>query len=250
MTTIWQWLTASVQRRPLLWWVGMPLLLIAVWYVFWPAPSWSWGYRITVTLLVDGRDVSGSTVIRTRTKFMPQWLWSQSGETSCHASGGAIFIDIGEGNNVIYTLGQGKNNITSAPCALAQNTLDIRPVYSYGKDHRHILIDYLNAASSARGGAFVTEDNVWKMVTFRDVNNPDSLERVDFNNMSAVFGRDVKLKSVYLEMTADPPDFSIFQHLQWLKSIDFGHWEQRIVIRPGQDDGFTVRNFFMGAPNE
>lgn len=57
------------------------------------------------------------------------------------------------------------------------------------------------------------------MVTFRDIADPASVERVDPANLAASFGPSVTLKRITVEITSDPVTTGIKKRLGWLSKF-------------------------------
>lgn len=57
------------------------------------------------------------------------------------------------------------------------------------------------------------------LVTFRNIDDPASVERVDPDNLSASFGEGVKLKAITAEITDSPITLSIKETLPWLSTL-------------------------------
>jgi hypothetical protein len=69
-------------------------------------------------------------------------------------------------------------------------------------------------------------DNYPLLVRFADPDDPKSVQRIDPENMAASYGPGVRLRSITVERTTDPPGPNIIlQRLKWLKnhrgSLDF-----------------------------
>jgi hypothetical protein len=62
------------------------------------------------------------------------------------------------------------------------------------------------------------------MVTFADMNNPKTVENIPINDLSAVFGKDVKLKEIKVEITDEPVTWDIKKFLPWL----LNYYDQRL----------------------
>lgn len=58
------------------------------------------------------------------------------------------------------------------------------------------------------------------MVTFRDLDDPLSVERVDPTDLAATFGPGFALKQVVIEVTDDPFVEILESKLPWLRSLE------------------------------
>ncbi|HBM06154.1 MAG TPA: hypothetical protein DD369_11230, partial [Erythrobacter sp.] len=57
------------------------------------------------------------------------------------------------------------------------------------------------------------------LVTFGDLDDPASVERVDPDDLAATFGEGVRLKRITVQITDDPVTSGIEQRLGWLGNI-------------------------------
>jgi len=58
------------------------------------------------------------------------------------------------------------------------------------------------------------------LVRFRNINDPTTIEVVDPDNLAASFGKDVRLKSVTVQITSDPVTTGIEKTLPWLNNLN------------------------------
>lgn len=59
------------------------------------------------------------------------------------------------------------------------------------------------------------------MITFEDIENPASVKEVESDNLSAMFGDELKLKSISLEITDDAPTESQLENtLDWINNLE------------------------------
>ena len=70
------------------------------------------------------------------------------------------------------------------------------------------------------------------LVTFKDINDPKTVERVDPNNLAEAFGQGVRLARASIEITNEPVTTGIEKRLPWMgwsseKWIEFARdgWE-------------------------
>src|SRR6185312_5450921 len=93
---------ASLMRRFQKTSVGVVLVIvsaIAVWKLI-LFPTYTYRYRMTVNVESDGHRHSGASVIEVRLKRQLQFL-SEVPPVSAEITGEAVFVDLGEGRNVI-----------------------------------------------------------------------------------------------------------------------------------------------------
>jgi hypothetical protein len=58
------------------------------------------------------------------------------------------------------------------------------------------------------------------LVTFRDVNNPKTVELVDRQDISKTLGPDIRLVRTTIEVTKEPITTGIEKKLPWLKTLE------------------------------
>lgn len=165
-------------------------------------PSYTYRYRMTVEVQVDGKICSGSSVIQVRVTKQPQVL-NQAVEM--HAvSGEAAFVDLGEGRNVIALLASGPNaRDLNYPSYIVQVAFGMPS----GDDVRKLPM--------LRGSRSLSSDRLPAFVTFTNLSDPETARIVRPDEFSTVFGPDVRLKDVRLEMTDDPVTRMIERRFPW-----------------------------------
>lgn len=86
------------------------------------------------------------------------------------------------------------------------------------------------------------------LVTFRDINDPKTVERVDPTNLAATFGPGVSLKRATIEMTDEPVTTGIEKRLGWVT-------DPKIMENPGWtslpiEARRAINGLFTGTPKE
>jgi len=104
--------------------------------------------------------------------------------------GDAIFVDLGDGRNVIALLAHGKNGLDSD----GMNRLALNAFASVGE--RVQFKDIKNLS----GKVPVTGELIPTLITFTDLADPDSASELDPADIGAVLGEGYRLRSVTLEM--------------------------------------------------
>ncbi len=187
------------------------LLPLAYWVFFWP--HYSWHQKMTVEIEKDGKVYSGSSVtsvywnrnIMHSLNMGPAWHSEIKGE--------AVVVQLPDEKNIFALLSNKRNSGYTAN--LAARILYKSKHGVWGRDKfRSVLI------SRAGPPLIVPPEKYPLLVTFKDINDPASVKRVDPNNLAAVFGPGFELKSITLEITDEPVTRGkIIKMLEWLKSI-------------------------------
>lgn len=171
-------------------------------------PTYTYRYRITIDVEVDGAIKTGSSVIEVTCRWDPV-PGRPISHYSISAKGEAAFVDLGKGRNVIVLLASegGKNGdfpkyIVSEHFKMACGVEDL-PKYR-GLKGRWIL-----DPATLRWNQLLT------MITFRDLSDPLSAETVHGYEFPKVFGADVQAPTISIEMTSDPVTSGIEQKLPW-----------------------------------
>jgi hypothetical protein len=171
-------------------------------------PTYTYRYRMTVEVTVDGVVHSGSSVIEVRLVRQPQVL-SGVPRVRAELTGEAVFVDLGKGRNVIALLASGPNG----------SNVDY-PSYLVSKHFRLSMWDDWDLAkySELRGRWDLPANQLPTFVTFADLNDPKSARVVSLNEFKRVFGPDVHLKRVEIEMTNAPVTLELEAKLPWWAS--------------------------------
>lgn len=166
-------------------------------------PAYTVRYRLTVNAIADGLPHSGSSVIEMRVKTQPQlvfdmppWLFRISGE--------AVFVDLGNGRNLVAVL-------------------DPRPSrgsMAYMLPFKAFKIPFAVERARDLGGLQGErrlEQKDWPaFVTFRNVGDPSSVESVDPKDLAKTLGDGVRIESVIVAITQEPVTHNLAQSLPWL----------------------------------
>jgi hypothetical protein len=199
-------------------------------------PTYTYRYRMTVEVEVDGKLHAGSSVIEVRLITQPTDLVPVPAVRP-EASGEAVFVDLGAGRNVVALL-------TSGPDLL-------------NVDYPKYVVSTHFGLSTVKAdwGKYPKLHQRWDLpanrmpalVTFLDVNDPKSARLLSQSDFGAVLGPGIRLKRVWIEMTSDPVTRDIFRRLPWLKSFKGYSGGQSGRDRSRPDRNLTFEMFTVGA---
>jgi hypothetical protein len=134
---------------------------------------------------------SGSSVIDVRIQKQPEF--GSSPPIVTYVKGEAVFVDLGDGRNLIALLASGPN---------AENTdypKSVVPTHFRLSYEDHDLVKY----PSLQGRWDVPERYLPTFVTFEDLYDPKTTRVVPPHALEEVFGAGVRLRRVWVEMTGD-----------------------------------------------
>ena len=167
-------------------------------------PTYTYRYRMTVEVMVDGAIRSGSSVIEVQIHTQPNLLANPT--IVPKVRGEAVFVDLGGGRNVIALLASGRNgNDVDSPYRLVPQLFRI----SYEDSD-------LPKLAGLRGHLDVPEKLLPTLVTFTDLNDPKSARVVQPAEFAQVFGPGVRFQRAWIEMTSDSISSGIKEKFPWI----------------------------------
>lgn len=198
-----------------------------VWYKI-SYPTYTYRYRMTVEATVDGVVRSGSSVIEVNVEKQPQFGQAPPQVSRCH--GEAVFVDLGNGRNVIALLAAGPKAEDVNYCYNFVPTL-------FGLTFKD---EDLAKLADLQGTREVSASHMPTFVTFGNLADPTSARVVAPDQFQQVFGPDVHFRRVWIEMTDDLVTRGIEEKLLW--------WGKPLPwIRPtGPNTGVDTRPFVPG----
>jgi hypothetical protein len=184
--------------------VGLIVGLVA-WYKI-TYPSYTHRYRLSITVDIDGKAYTGSSVIEVR------WIGQPTlGEASPFVSnvrGQAAFVDLGQHGALVATLHRG--NIQEG--ATNADILAIRAFQVSGGFESYRII------TEQVGSRELKPDNMPRLIWFPNVADPNSARQVTPEDIPALFGPGAQL-SGSVEITRDPILIDIDKKLAWYNKL-------------------------------
>lgn len=166
----------------------------------------SYRYRMTVEVDTPQGLRSGSSVREISSGL--QTIPGKGGPTpSTKFKGEAVAVDLPNGRALF---------------AILEETINVTSIFE--PDDRTPELFVANVAKlgrrDQRGRTVVLPPDQYPMlVTFRDINDPTSVQAVEPANLAASFGPGVKLRRITLEITGDGVTSGIEKRLGWLPSL-------------------------------
>jgi hypothetical protein len=199
-------------------WLGITgaLIVSAVIYVKMTAyhPSVTVRYRVTLEAQVDG-ELKTASGVREVTYRKQLGLASQH-ELSIGFRGEAIALDLGSRGTLFALLKEGRDS-RSGPEWIVLRAFD----FDGGSLPRPVEVG-IEQVARLSGKRELPLDSLPRLVRFRDINDPMTVERVNPFNIAEQFGPNASLIRVTLEIApaAEPITTGINKKLVWLDHLD------------------------------
>jgi hypothetical protein len=199
------------------------LAVIAALTVYW-MPSrpltCTYNYRLLIEVRTpEGLKSSSSVIQHTHVGF--RRVPGSAARGLVNLTGEAVYVDLGGGKNLFVTLtnkgsGREQGNLEGALNAgdLPSKVLSLMFGPVGQEEECRAAKDAL-----ARGPVSVPLINLPTTVTFKDLNDPKSVQLVDPRNLASAFGQGYSFMAAKVEVTTDPPTAEIKQILRWLTLI-------------------------------
>lgn len=158
--------------------------------------SWSWHQKLTVTVETPEGPRSGSAVSAAWFQMTPKWagVGDSAGASNSSLSGEAVVVDLGQGR-YLFALLKGYTEFTGR---LAFFPVPQKPL---SKEEDAAVYDQLEALRATKE---LPRELTPLLVTFADMNDPASVQRVDPDDLAAHFGPGFALSSITLAITDEP----------------------------------------------
>jgi hypothetical protein len=200
--------------------VGPPLFLIGLNIYHNATNTYTHRYRLTVEVETPDGVKRGANVIEVSdTPKMVHWNPSSSGLMT-RVWGEAIFLDLGQGKNLVATLGFG-------PTGANTDKLDSLAAEALGRYKG----GFYEEAPSWTGSAELHGNLIPTLVTFANPADPYTVRVVRPEEFEAVFGPGYRFKGAWIEMTRDQATVAGF-NIMYLGSV------------------FTTKNWLLIAKRE
>ncbi len=180
-------------------------------------------YRLTVELETPAGPRTGSSVIEVKGARNPDWVNPEGRGTRGQYRGEAVAVDLPDGQTLFALLQAEGGSADAAEWPVMAYADILNPKADFVDN-----LKQLNQISRAdviktlpktvhiipNGGSEVSA--LPMLVTFTDINDPKSVQRVDPNDLASSFGEGIKLKAITIEITDAPVTTGIERRLGWL----------------------------------
>ena len=181
-------------------------------------------YRLIVEVETPQGVKSGSSVIEVKVVQNPDWVNPEGRGSRKSYKGEAAAVDIPNGQTIfaLFRTGGEASEASDYPfmafqdrLSSSKNALESVRMMRNWKGQKSPMPR--TEITLSNGG---TEVSAYPMlVTFKDINDPTSVERVDPDDMAANFGAGYKLKSISITITEEPVTTGIENRLGWLGDL-------------------------------
>ncbi len=187
-------------------------------------PTYTYRYRMTVNVEVDGQLRSGSSVIEVNVSKQVRFL-PDVNPLGYAERGEAIFVDLGKGRNIVALLASG---------AFAEG-ID-HHAFIVTKHFKMNLFDDRQLASlpGLRGRWELARDDLPTLVTFANPSDPTTLRLIAPDQLEQTFGEGVHWRGIVVEMTTDAVTTAIQAKLPWVTKLTSGLSGGTVIVSPGK----------------
>jgi hypothetical protein len=193
-------------------------------------PNYTYRYRLTVAIEIDGKVHSGSSVIEVTWSGGPEF--GDVGRYQPRIRGQGVFINATPHGAIVATLG----HPWTAGGRGAALWLAAR---AFGNNSTN---DELPELPRLRGRRDLKPDNMPELLWFSDVANPATARKFTVEEIPALFGPKARLEAAHVEITSDPIVIDIDTKLPWYNVL------RRPLSGIDVEYGFRItKDTFIGA---
>jgi hypothetical protein len=177
-------------------------------------PTYTYRYRLTITVEIDGKIHTGSSVIEV--SFRGQPYLPGVGSFIPHIRGQAVFIDLGRFGTAIAVLiapSFEQGGTVRWPEGVSALWLATR---AFGIKATN---DELPQLPHLAGRRDLTPDNMPRLIWFSHLDDPKTARRFKVENIPTLFGPSARLAAAYVEITNDPIVIDIDKKLPWYETL-------------------------------
>ncbi|MEL7188288.1 MAG: hypothetical protein AAGK17_01945 [Pseudomonadota bacterium] len=174
----------------MIWFLGIPLALIAAAFLYWQLkyPTYSYRYKLTVEIDTPEGVRSGYAVREVTWRDGPR-ITMEAPAGTMKERGEAVAVDLPNGQTLFALLYSKNQGVTAR---LAFGTSRLKPPYDRGA---------VDVIIPKRKNPVWGQNGYPRLVTFRDLEDPQSVERLDPSSLSELLGEGYELRRVTAELT-------------------------------------------------
>jgi hypothetical protein len=208
-------------------------LLAGYWYKY---PDYSYRYRLTVNIEVDGKVHSGSSVIEVKWRGGP--VVGDGGPFGPSVKGQAALVDLGDRGVVVATLINGEDYGPAKDGALGALWVAAE---AFGN---HSTVEEIPHLPDLRGKRDLALDKLPRFLWFLNPQDPTTAQKLLVQDIPATFGPSARFAGASVEITNDPILIDIRQKFSWLKPLEDKPPLNNIIYLP---NGLGInRYYFIG----
>lgn len=225
--------------------IALPIILLIGAFIVATAYSMFFTYthrfRMTVEVETPNGIKTGSSVLQSSYSVSPSWV-PQTGTLNSSLRGEAVFMDLGEGKNVVALLAGGAHGEQYFGADLAARAL--------GRDRNESGVrgGWFKEAPSWTGSAELTGELKPTIVSFADPVKPETARVISPYQLDPGIGPGFHLKRVWIEMVNDSVTRTLEGQLPWVGNYaaETSAWRS---IRGGVNTGASAMpNFLFRRP--
>jgi len=219
-------------------WFGILVALIAAAVVIFKVnfPTYSYRYRLQISLSVDEKTYTGSSVIEIVWECGPKI--ADSGRCGPTLGGQAAVIDLGSRGVVVATLRTGENIIPIPDGAVDAVFLCAN---AFGNRSTDEELPALQRLTGRRG---LSPSNFPRLVWFSNPADMKSARKITVESIANVIDPTARFTEAFVEVTRDPIVVDIAKKLPWFPVLLQEQKGKGVLSMPGQFQ--LVHNMFVG----
>jgi hypothetical protein len=188
--------------------------------------TYSYRYRLTIAVKVDGQVHTGSSVIQVTWECGPRV--ADTGGCGSTLGGQATVVDLGARGLLAATLRTGEH-VLPVPEGAVDATFLCAKAFGNGSSLKE-----LPALVRLTGRRDLSPDNFPRLVWFPDPDNPKSAMKVTPATIPTVVGGDARIESAFVEITRDQAVVDIARKLRWYPALAKDQKENPPLVMPTQ----------------
>jgi hypothetical protein len=217
-------------------WVWLSIVVGFCFFYAWSFASYSYRFRLTVDVDTAGGVKTGSSVLEVTTYMRPPWFIFAENNSNTKLRGEAVFVDLGNGKNLVSLLALGPGASDGNVDTLAVRTFFNYQEGAYAPEWSKTLARMPKAYLGRR--AYTSKKPT--LATFTVPNNQSSsIREVPVDDPQSVLGSDVRAVRFWIELTRDAMTSTLKQRLPWIddyQSINTA----RTIINQGRSGGASM----------
>jgi hypothetical protein len=219
------------------WVLGLLAIIIAIGVIAYKMafPSYSYRYRLQISLSVDEKVYTGSSVIEVTWNCGPE----VTGLGRCISSlgGQAAVIDLGSRGAVVATLRSGEDVLPIPEGAVEAVWLCVK---AFGNRSAY---EDLPGLSNMAGRRALSPDNFPRLVWFSNPADASTARKVTPGNIASIVDPTARVTEAFVEITKDPIMVDIARYFPWLPALMQAQGKT-VLSRP--DQFRLTYNMFVG----
>lgn len=177
-------------------------------------PTYSYRYRLTISVELDGKVHTGSSVIEIRWIGHPNL--PDAGSFSPQVRGQAAFIDLGLSGAIVAALGTGTGQTSpGAPDHAVSAVWFAARAFGNQSTNKE-----LPALEKLRGRRDLTPNNMPRLIWFPKIADPTSAKRFAAGDIMALLGPSARVVAAYVEITDAPIIIDIDKKFPWFSMLN------------------------------